>query len=120
MQLAVLVLFRPIQSLSRNRTYADFLSAATLIDLYLNQPEPPVVLDLTGGQPDLVPEWILWMMCELRARGLERKVYVWSDTISAMITSGVFSPRRTVNSLRRTPTTVGCAASKAQCHLVFI
>ena len=38
-----------------------------------------MVLDLTGGQPDLVPEWILWMMCELRARGLERKVYVWSD-----------------------------------------
>jgi uncharacterized Fe-S cluster-containing radical SAM superfamily protein len=71
--------FVPFNLLAANRTYADFLSVATLIDLYLNQPDPPVVLDLTGGQPDLVPEWIPWMMSELRARGLERKVYLWSD-----------------------------------------
>jgi hypothetical protein len=65
--------------LAANRKYADFLSPATLIDLYLSQPEPPLVLDLTGGQPDLVPEWVPWMMHELRARGLEHQVYVWSD-----------------------------------------
>jgi len=37
------------------------------------------MIDLTGGQPDLVPEWVPWMMRELIARGLEKKTYLWSD-----------------------------------------
>ena len=55
------------------------LSAADLIDLYLAEPNHPAVIDLTGGQPDLVPEWIPWMMRELKARGLDGEVYLWSD-----------------------------------------
>jgi uncharacterized Fe-S cluster-containing radical SAM superfamily protein len=71
--------FVPFNLLAANLKYAAWLSPARLIDLYLNQSDPPAVLDLTGGQPDLVPEWIPWMMTELRARGLERHVYLWSD-----------------------------------------
>jgi len=71
--------FVPFNLLAANLKYAAWLSPAQLIDLYLNQSDPPAVLDLTGGQPDLVPEWIPWMMTELRARGLERHVYLWSD-----------------------------------------
>jgi hypothetical protein len=37
------------------------------------------MIDLTGGQPDLVPEWVPWMMAELKERGLEHQVYLWSD-----------------------------------------
>jgi hypothetical protein len=37
------------------------------------------MIDLTGGQPDLVPEWVPWMMRELKLRGLEDQVYLWSD-----------------------------------------
>jgi hypothetical protein len=37
------------------------------------------VIDLSGGQPDLTPEWIVWMMRELEARNLSNKVYLWSD-----------------------------------------
>jgi len=55
------------------------LSPTQLIDLYLDQADPPVVIDLTGGQPDLVPEWVPWMMAELRTRGMEQQVYLWSD-----------------------------------------
>lgn len=58
---------------------AAMLSAADLVDLYLAEPDHPPVIDLTGGQPDLVPEWVPWMMRELRARGLDRDVYLWSD-----------------------------------------
>src|SRR5205085_10068263 len=47
--------------------------------LYLDQPDPPPMIDLTGGQPDLVPEWVPWMMTELRERGLEQNIYLWSD-----------------------------------------
>jgi uncharacterized Fe-S cluster-containing radical SAM superfamily protein len=71
--------FVPFDLLSANRNYSDWLSPAVLVDLYLDQPDPPPVIDLTGGQPDLVPEWVPWMMTELRTRGLERSVYLWSD-----------------------------------------
>jgi uncharacterized Fe-S cluster-containing radical SAM superfamily protein len=37
------------------------------------------MIDLTGGQPDLVPEWVPWMMEELQRRQLVKDVFVWSD-----------------------------------------
>ncbi len=55
------------------------MSPSQLIDLYLDQPDHPSMIDLTGGQPDLVPEWVPWMMAELKKRGLEHQVYLWSD-----------------------------------------
>lgn len=71
--------FVPFDLLAANRKYSDWLSPAQLIDLYLDQPDPPKVIDLTGGQPDLVPEWVPWMMNEVRSRGLENEIYLWSD-----------------------------------------
>jgi uncharacterized Fe-S cluster-containing radical SAM superfamily protein len=71
--------FVPFSLLSANKNHAAFLSPADLIDLYLAEPDRPPVIDLTGGQPDLVPEWVPWMMQELRARGLDGSVYLWSD-----------------------------------------
>ena len=38
------------------------------------------MIDLTGGQPDLTPEWVPWMMEGTPAtRDLSEKVYLWSD-----------------------------------------
>lgn len=71
--------FVPFDLLSANHKHSGWLSAADLIDLYLDQAEPPPMIDLTGGQPDLVPEWVPWIMAELRARGLDRAIYLWSD-----------------------------------------
>ena len=65
--------------LSADPRYSEFKSAAELLDLYLREADRPAVLDLSGGQPDLVPEWTLWMLQELAARGLSTKVFVWSD-----------------------------------------
>ena len=69
----------PFNLLAADPKYSALLSPAKLVDLYLAQPEPPSVIDLTGGQPDLTPEWVPWMMAELRARGLDHKTYLWSD-----------------------------------------
>lgn len=69
----------PFSLLAADSKHSALLSAAELIDLYLDQDSPPPMLDLTGGQPDLVPEWVVWMMQELGARGLSRSVYLWSD-----------------------------------------
>jgi len=50
-----------------------------LVDLYLDQENIPKVIDLTGGQPDLTPEWVPWMMECLTNRGLADDVFLWSD-----------------------------------------
>ena len=69
----------PFDLLRANPDYSDWLSPATLIDRYLDQPDPPPIIDLTGGQPVLVPEWVPWMMAEIKNRGLEQQIYLWSD-----------------------------------------
>ena len=71
--------FVPYELLRANLENSRWLSPSSLIDLYLDQEDPPPVIDLSGGQPDLAPEWVPWMMRELRNRGLEKKVYLWSD-----------------------------------------
>lgn len=71
--------FVPFKLLAGDLRSARWVTAGDLIDLYLAQPAPPPVIDLSGGQPDLVPEWVPWMMRALRERGLERTVYLWSD-----------------------------------------
>ena len=73
----------PFNLLSANQKHSGWLSCAELLDLYLAEAERPVVIDLSGGQPDLVPEWIPWMMRELNDRGISDQVYLWSyDNLS--------------------------------------
>jgi uncharacterized Fe-S cluster-containing radical SAM superfamily protein len=59
--------------------HASFLTCDEMVDSYLNQENPPSMIDLTGGQPDLTPEWVPWMMETLKNKGLEDKIYLWSD-----------------------------------------
>jgi uncharacterized Fe-S cluster-containing radical SAM superfamily protein len=65
--------------LSGNRDHAEMRSAEDLVGLYRGQRNPPAVIDLTGGQPDLIPEWVPWMIQALGAHGLGEQVYLWSD-----------------------------------------
>lgn len=71
--------FVDFKLLSGNRQYSEYLSCETLLDYYQEQENPPLMIDLTGGQPDLAPEWIPWMMEALISRGLDQKIYLWSD-----------------------------------------
>jgi len=65
--------------LSGRRDHSALLSADELVERYLAEPSRPSVIDLTGGQPDLVPEWIVWMIQARQRRGLDEQVYLWSD-----------------------------------------
>ena len=65
--------------LSANPEHSEFKTVEELLDLYLQEPSRPSIIDLSGGQPDLVPEWGLWFADALAARGLDREVYLWSD-----------------------------------------
>lgn len=71
--------FVPFNLLSANSKYSDWKTPEELIQLYLTMKDPPKIIDLTGGQPDLIPEWVPWMMDALNNNGLEDKVYLWSD-----------------------------------------
>ncbi len=65
--------------LNGDKRYSSYLSCDELLDLYLEEENHPLLIDLSGGQPDLTPEWIPWMMEALIARNLQDKIFLWSD-----------------------------------------
>lgn len=65
--------------LSANPHHAAFKTVDELLDLYMSEAGRPRVIDLSGGQPDLVPEWMLWFADALKNGGMDEQVYVWSD-----------------------------------------
>lgn len=65
--------------LSGREDLSSLLTADELVGLYAAEAQRPAVIDLSGGQPDLVPEWVPWMMKALRDAGLADSVYLWSD-----------------------------------------
>lgn len=71
--------FVPFNLLSASREHSGWLTAGDILDLYQREVHAPAVIDLSGGQPDLTPEWVPWMMRELKRRGLDHSVYLWSD-----------------------------------------
>ncbi len=58
---------------------SKWFSAGDMINLFQRDCQGVRVLDLSGGNPELVPEWIYYIMRELEKRGIERNVYLWSD-----------------------------------------
>lgn len=71
--------FVPFNLLSADESRSAWLTPQRLVESYLNEANRPRILDLSGGQPELVPEWVLWTMEELKRNGVEDEVYVWSD-----------------------------------------
>lgn len=71
--------FVPFDLLSANERRSGWLTSGQMVDLYLAEDSRPLIIDCSGGQPDLVPEWIPWMMQALIDRGVDRSVYLWSD-----------------------------------------
>jgi uncharacterized Fe-S cluster-containing radical SAM superfamily protein len=47
--------------------------------MYLKLPERSPVLDLSGGSPDLAPEWIVWTLDAIEACRASKSTFVWSD-----------------------------------------
>ncbi|HEX3955935.1 MAG TPA: hypothetical protein VHZ03_04800 [Trebonia sp.] len=71
--------FVPFNLLAANEAHASWLTPDQLVRLYLDEGERPLIIDCSGGQPDLVPEWVPWMMDALRRHGVAGQVYLWSD-----------------------------------------
>ncbi len=71
--------FVPYNLLTGDPARSSFFTAKELVELYKKEKDRPVLIDLSGGQPDLIPEWIPWMMEALIEQGLQDSVYLWSD-----------------------------------------
>jgi uncharacterized Fe-S cluster-containing radical SAM superfamily protein len=69
----------PYRMLGGNAGSAARVSADELVGLYLAEEQRCLIIDCSGGQPDLTPEWVPWMMDALRARHADDAVYLWSD-----------------------------------------
>ena len=69
----------PYNLLSADEARSAWLRPEDLIGLYGAEPNRPRILDLSGGSPDLVPEWVPWMMDALTDAGLASETYLWSD-----------------------------------------
>jgi uncharacterized Fe-S cluster-containing radical SAM superfamily protein len=65
--------------LSANLKHARWMTPEELVALYSRDARDTPVMDLSGGQPDLTPEWIPWTMDALKKAGLADSVYLWSD-----------------------------------------
>ena len=71
--------FVPEELLKADPDHSAWFTAAELVDLYCQTPDAPRVIDLSGGSPDLVPEWTPWMMRALADASLDDTTYLWTD-----------------------------------------
>jgi uncharacterized Fe-S cluster-containing radical SAM superfamily protein len=65
--------------LSAHSASSEFVACAKIFNLYRNESNRPNILDLSGGQPDIVPEWTVWMLEEIERSGLRGQIHVWID-----------------------------------------
>lgn len=71
--------FVPEDLLKADLSRSEWFTANELVDLYRQIPNPPKIIDLSGGSPDLVPEWTAWMMRALADAGFAETTYLWTD-----------------------------------------
>lgn len=65
--------------LAGNPAVAKLFTADEIVEMYLNEADHPDVLDISGGEPSLAPELMLWIMEALERRGLRGKIWLWND-----------------------------------------
>lgn len=65
--------------LSANPRIGSMLSAAELVELYIAETERPQIIDLSGGQPDLLPSWPVEVLRALSSRPECSRVNVRSE-----------------------------------------
>ncbi|MCJ2075983.1 hypothetical protein MKK68_09985 [Methylobacterium sp. E-016] len=69
----------PYASLRAAPATSVWRTADALVDAYLDLVDRPPIVDLSGGSPDLAPEWILWTLEAIERRGASATSFVWSD-----------------------------------------
>ncbi len=74
--------FIPDEYKTCSMEHTRWYSADDLIELYIRDAKDiSNVIDISGGNPELVPEFVLGMMQGLERAGVSDKVYLWSDDV---------------------------------------
>lgn len=71
--------FVPFSLLAGRAQRGRWCTPGDLLDMMAGEEDSPRVVDLTGGQPDIAPEWALWVLQEILARKLGQDLFLWSD-----------------------------------------
>jgi len=69
----------PFPLLSGAKHLSEWVEPSTLVRYFLAEDQRPTVIGLSGGQPDLVPEWTPWTMHALQDSGAADSTYLWVD-----------------------------------------
>jgi uncharacterized Fe-S cluster-containing radical SAM superfamily protein len=70
-----------------DRNHSSYFTSEQMIDMFIKENINIRIIDLSGGNPELTPEWILETMKALENRKLSDKIYLWSDDA---LTTGFF------------------------------
>lgn len=65
--------------LSADPKHSEMATPKQLLQMMLDEKVNSQVIDLSGGQPELVPEYVLWFLETRKELGLEQSHFVWSD-----------------------------------------
>lgn len=60
-------------------THSAYLTVDDLLELFLREKSPARIIALSGGQPDIIPEWAPWFIKALLHRGLTNEYFIWLD-----------------------------------------
>jgi uncharacterized Fe-S cluster-containing radical SAM superfamily protein len=58
---------------------SNWFSTDEMLRLFVAEDFQAQIIDLSGGNPELVPEWIVSTMRTLERFGLSERIYLWSD-----------------------------------------
>lgn len=61
----------------RNAKKGKWFNVEELFNVFMSEKDKPVIIDLTGGNPELTPEWVFWWMRLLKKE--RSNLYLWSD-----------------------------------------
>lgn len=71
--------FVDFELLSASPKHSDMVAPRYLLQTMLDEKVNSQVIDLSGGQPDLVPEYALWFLKAREELDLEQSHFVWAD-----------------------------------------
>lgn len=71
--------FVDFELLSASPKHSDMVAPKELLQIMLDEKVNSQVIDLSGGQPELVPEYVLWFLEARKELGLEQSHFVWVD-----------------------------------------
>lgn len=96
--------------LSANPKHSSFITAKELLSYMVEEKIEARVIDLSGGQPDIVPEYALWFLQARQEMGLEKDCLIWTDDNLSTDFLWRYLSKKEIEYMVETPgfTRVGC------------